>query len=80
MASTERPSQPQHPDAAAPVVGGFVAPGFEGVREAFAENLRERGELGAAFAATHEGALVVDLWGGVADPETGRAWRQDTLQ
>jgi CubicO group peptidase (beta-lactamase class C family) len=67
-------------DAAAGAVGGYVAPGFEGVRAAFAENLRERGELGAAFAVTHDGALVVDLWGGVADPETGRPWRQDTLQ
>ena len=67
-------------DAAAGAVGGYVAPGFEGVRAAFAENLRERGELGAAFAVTHEGVLVVDLWGGVADPETGRPWRQDTLQ
>src|SRR3954471_13853803 len=80
MASAERPAQPQHSSAATPVVDGYVAPGFEGVRDAFADNLRRRGELGAAFAACHAGELVVDLWGGVADAQSGRAWRADTLQ
>lgn len=61
-------------------VGGFVAPGFEAVREAFVDNLRERGELGAAFAVTRGGEPVVDLWGGVADRATGRPWQRDTLQ
>src|SRR3954451_5339593 len=62
------------------VVGGFVAPGFESVREAFLENLRERGELGAAFAVARGDEPVVDLWGGIADRATGRPWRADTLQ
>lgn len=47
--------------------------------EAFDRNFTERGELGAAFAAYHRGQLVVDLWGGTADPETGRAWDRDTI-
>jgi CubicO group peptidase (beta-lactamase class C family) len=55
------------------LVHGQVAAGFEGVAEAFAANLTERAEVGAAFAAVHEGRLVVDIWG-------GRAWQQDTLQ
>jgi CubicO group peptidase (beta-lactamase class C family) len=62
------------------VVGGFVAPGFESVREAFLENLRERGELGAAFAVARGDEPVVDLWGGIADRATGRPWQADTLQ
>jgi CubicO group peptidase (beta-lactamase class C family) len=61
-------------------VDGFVAAGFEPVADAFAVNLAERGELGAAFAAMRDGELVVDLWGGVADREQGRAWERDTLQ
>src|SRR5262249_52703370 len=40
----------------------------------------ERAELGAAFAAVLDGRVVVDLWGGVADEATGRAWSEDTLQ
>src|SRR3954451_6487475 len=57
----------------------WTAAGFEHVAEAFDRNFTERGELGAAFAAYHRGELVVDLWGGVADPETGRAWDRDTI-
>jgi CubicO group peptidase (beta-lactamase class C family) len=53
--------------------------GYEHVAEAFERNFTERGEFGAAFAAYHRGQLVVDLWGGTADPETGRAWDRDTI-
>ena len=61
-------------------IGGHVEPGFEPVAEAFAQNFAERGELGAAFAATLDGSPVVDLWGGVADGDSGSPWRQDTMQ
>jgi CubicO group peptidase (beta-lactamase class C family) len=46
----------------------------------FERNFAERGELGAAFAATLDGELIVDLWGGVADRGRGRPWERDTLQ
>ncbi len=59
---------------------GYVAPGYEAVRDAFERNFAERGELGAAFAAFRGGEPVVDLWGGVADSASGRPWREDTLQ
>ena len=58
---------------------GTVAPGFEPVREEFARNLRERGELGAAVAAFCSGEKVVDLWGGVRDARTGAPWDEDTV-
>jgi CubicO group peptidase (beta-lactamase class C family) len=61
------------------VVQGRVAEGFEAVAEEFGRNLRDYGELGAAFAAVHRGETVVDLWGGVADEETGERWREETL-
>jgi CubicO group peptidase (beta-lactamase class C family) len=57
---------------------GFYAEGFEPVARTFAMHLARGEELGAAFAAYHQGEAVVDLWGGVADPETGRPWRQET--
>jgi CubicO group peptidase (beta-lactamase class C family) len=60
--------------------GGFVEPGFEAVASAFAENFSKRGDLGASFAATLDGQPVVDLWGGVADEASGKAWQQDTMQ
>jgi hypothetical protein len=58
---------------------GSVAAGYEAVAEAFAENVRERGEVGAAFAAVVDGAMVVDLWGGFADAARTRPWERDTV-
>ncbi|MEV4383373.1 serine hydrolase domain-containing protein [Streptosporangium sp. NPDC049644] len=63
-----------------PEIGGNTAPGFEGVREAFAANLAGDQEVGAAVGVYLHGRKVVDLWGGIADPETGRRWERDTLQ
>jgi CubicO group peptidase (beta-lactamase class C family) len=61
-------------------IEGEVAAGFEPVREAFAANFSEHGDIGAAVCVYQYGRPVVDLWGGVAGPKTGRPWTQDTLQ
>ncbi|MFF6926496.1 MULTISPECIES: serine hydrolase domain-containing protein [Streptomyces] len=61
-------------------IHGEVAAGFEPVREAFAANFAQHGDIGAAVSVYQYGRPVVDLWGGVADPETGRRWTRDTLQ
>ncbi len=58
-------------------LGGRVEPGFEGVADAFAQTL-DGSRGGAAFAAVREGELVVDLWGGMADDETGEPWSERT--
>jgi CubicO group peptidase (beta-lactamase class C family) len=59
---------------------GYVAPGFERVRDAFIGNFDGNGEVGAAVCVYRHGRKVVDLWGGLADPATGRPWTRDTLQ
>ena len=60
-------------------ISGSVSNGFEKVREAFAANFAERGDVGAAFALVVDGQLAVDLHGGIADPESSRPWAEDTL-
>jgi CubicO group peptidase (beta-lactamase class C family) len=50
-----------------------------GVREAFAENLAEHGEVGAAVAVTVDNQLVVDLWAGHADAARTHPWTRDTI-
>jgi CubicO group peptidase (beta-lactamase class C family) len=60
-------------------IEGNVDEGWGGVADAFAANFAERGEVGAAVAVHLDGRKVVDLWGGVADPSTGRPWAQDTV-
>lgn len=57
---------------------GYCAPGFAGVRDAFARNFRDYGERGGAVAIRHRGEVVVDLWAGDADA-AGRPWAEDTL-
>lgn len=52
---------------------------FGAVADVFARNFAEFPELGAAVTVFVEGRKVVDLWGGVADERTGRAWEQDTI-
>lgn len=59
-------------------VHGFVKPGFEPVRDAFAANFEKGLEAGASCAVTRDGEFVVDLWAGEADP-TGRPWEEDTI-
>lgn len=59
-------------------VRGTVAPRFAAVREAFAENFAAHGDSGAACCVYLDGRPVVDLWGGVADRASGRAWEADT--
>jgi len=61
-------------------IHGTVAPGFESVRDAFAANWAEHGEVGASVCATVGGETVVDLWGGTATFDDGeREWADDTI-
>jgi CubicO group peptidase (beta-lactamase class C family) len=63
----------------APHVQGHCDARFSGVRDAFEENFRDRGELGAAVTVTLDGETVVDLWGGWADAARTRPWERETL-
>jgi CubicO group peptidase (beta-lactamase class C family) len=60
-------------------IGGTVEHGFEGVRDAFARNFAEHGEVGAAVSVYSGGRKVVDLWGGQADHD-GNPYTDETLQ
>lgn len=59
-------------------VRGSVADGFAPVRDTFAQIVAtgQLGDGGAAYAAWHEGDLVVDLWTGDAAP--GAPWAAGT--
>ncbi|QRP49521.1 serine hydrolase [Amycolatopsis sp. FDAARGOS 1241] len=52
---------------------------FGAVADAFERNFADFPELGAAVTVFAGGRKVVELWGGVADAGTGRAWERDTV-
>src|SRR5262245_16934869 len=60
-------------------VEGYVGPGFEPVRDAFAHNFVRRRELGGACCVYYRGEKVVDLWGGVRNEQTRDRWERDTM-
>ena len=61
-------------------INGEVSQGYEAVAEAFSNNFEQFQELGAAFCLYVKGENVVDVWGGVADANSGKFWERDTLQ
>lgn len=61
-------------------IEGTVHDAFARVRDAFAANFEESSpDLGASCCVVVHGEVVVDLWGGWADPERQRRWAADTL-
>ncbi|HVX30727.1 MAG TPA: serine hydrolase domain-containing protein, partial [Nitrolancea sp.] len=60
-------------------IHGVCDPKFAEVRAEFERNFSERGDVGASVCVVVEGETVVDLWGGLADPDTGAPWQEDTI-
>src|SRR5689334_5881467 len=60
-------------------VQGLTHERFAAVRTQFEANLAKGDDVGASFCATLEGEVVVDLWGGFADPAKTRPWERDTI-
>jgi len=59
-------------------IHGYIAPGFEPVKEAFKANW-EGYEVGASYAVVYNGQSVVDIWAGYLDIEGKKPWKRDTM-
>ena len=55
-------------------ITGFCPDRFSAVRDAFAANFEDGGELGARFSLAIHGEVVVDLMGGFAGNGMGSTW------
>jgi CubicO group peptidase (beta-lactamase class C family) len=60
-------------------INGFCHRRFWPLRQAFKANFKDGLELGASLALSYRGKMVVDLWGGHADPERTKPWQKDTI-
>ncbi|KAK7109155.1 beta-lactamase domain-containing protein 2-like [Littorina saxatilis] len=62
-----------------PATEGFFLPQYRPVAELFRKFVVDGTERGGSFAVYHKGEPLVDLWGGYADPDSQRPWREDTV-
>ncbi len=60
-------------------ISGHCDERFGAVRDAFADNFADRGDVGAAICVLSDGEPVIDLVGGWADEARTREWKHDTL-
>jgi len=58
-------------------IRGTCAPGFESIRDVFAENFKSRCERGGGICVFHGGEKVVDLWAG--ERYLNEPWEEGTL-
>ena len=52
---------------------------FEPLVEQFLNNFTEKGDVGASYAASLEGEMVVDIWAGHRDAAGIELWQEDTI-
>lgn len=65
-------------------VGGVEVHGsfderFVGTVEQFAENIRTGDDIGASFALSKDGEMLVDIWAGSKDEAGAQPWQEDTI-
>ncbi|MEO5901259.1 MAG: serine hydrolase domain-containing protein, partial [Ilumatobacteraceae bacterium] len=60
-------------------ISGKCGPAFGAVKDAFAANFEQNGDVGASVAVTIDGELVVDIWGGTQDVAGTTPWEEDTI-
>ncbi|HTK97126.1 MAG TPA: serine hydrolase domain-containing protein [Pseudomonadales bacterium] len=60
-------------------ISGTCAAPLSAVKDAFAANFAQNGDVGASVAVVKDGELVVDLWGGHQDHERTVPWKNDTI-
>lgn len=58
---------------------GTCVPRFARVGDLLADRLDSGADVGASVCVVQDGEMVVDLWGGLADRESGTPWTSDTL-
>ncbi|MHA1487198.1 MAG: serine hydrolase domain-containing protein, partial [Promethearchaeota archaeon] len=60
-------------------IDGYCDERFISVKHAFEKNFELGLEVGASFAVSLNGKLVVDIWGGFSDSAKTKPWEKDTI-
>ncbi len=68
-----------HEEVMSTDISGVCAARLAAVKDAFAANFADNGDVGASVAVVMDGELAVDLWGGFQDAERTTPWQRDTI-
>ncbi len=60
-------------------INGYCDDKFSSVLGAFEDNFENHDEVGASFAASVEGEMVVDIWAGHLEREKINTWNENTI-
>jgi CubicO group peptidase (beta-lactamase class C family) len=60
-------------------IAGVCDPKFSEARDILAASIDSGNDVGASFAVTIGGEMVVDIWGGYLDETASAPWQEDTL-
>ena len=60
-------------------IHGYCDERFAPLRQEFERNFTQRGDVGASFAASVEGEVVVDIWGGHRNEAKSLPWEENTI-
>ena len=60
-------------------IAGVCDPKFSEARDILAASIDSGNDVGASFAVTIGGEMVVDIWGGQLDETASAPWQQDTI-
>ena len=60
-------------------ISGTCSDTLAAVKDAFAANFIDSGDVGASVAVVMDDEVVIDLWGGHQDVERTTPWREDTI-
>ena len=60
-------------------IHGHIDEKFAAVGEQFESNFSDQGDVGASFAVSVEGEMVVDIWGGHRNADASQPWEEDTI-
>lgn len=60
-------------------IKGYVAPGYSLIADAFHDNFKNHGEVGASLCVYHNHELMIDIWAGYQDSKRQKEWHKDTV-
>lgn len=60
-------------------VQGYIDPKYSLIADAFSDNFKNHGEIGASLCVYHHHELVIDIWSGYQDLKNQRMWNENTV-